>query len=81
MGSSILIAAVVVIAIVLVVFGAGIGVVPLVLLVAAVPLAAALRRRLRDNKQVRDFRRQSGLGDGTEPPSQLDDHPIHGPTP
>ena len=79
MGTSILIAIAVVVALVLVVFGAGIAAVPLLLIVAAVPLVAALGRRYLETKKVRDFRAQSGLSDGIDDSKRTDDEPIHGP--
>ena len=80
MGTSILIAIVVVIAIVLVAFGAGIAALPLLLVVAAIPLIGALGRRYLQTRRVRGFRERSGLGDGTDVATRTDDEPIHGPT-
>ena len=68
-----------IIAIVLVVFGAGIAALPLVLVVAAIPVLAALGRRYQETRKVRDFRAKSGLGDGTEDTTRDEDLPIHGP--
>lgn len=80
MGTSILIGFVAVIALVLIVFGAGVGVVPLLLVVAAIPAIAALARRIQGSRRTRAFRAQSGLGDGTVHSTRDADEPIHGPT-
>jgi len=80
MGSSILIAIAVLIAAVLIAFGAGIAAAPLLLVVAAIPLLAALGRRYLKTKRVRSFRARSGLNDGIDDGARNDDEPIHGPT-
>ncbi len=79
MGSGILIGIVVLIAIVLVGFGAGIAAVPLLLIAVSVPALAAVGRRYTETKRVRDFRAKSGLDDDIEDESKGDNESIHGP--
>ena len=80
MGSSILIAFVALVALVLIGFGAGIAAVPLLLVAVSIPAIAALGRRYLKTKRVRDFRSKSDLGDGIHDPTARDgDEPIHGP--
>ena len=80
MGSSIIIAFIAFVALVLVGFGAGIAAVPLLLIAVSIPAVAALGRRYLKTKRVRDFRSRSDLSDGIHDPTAKDgDEPIHGP--